>query len=143
MGKLTEQDHKKGDNWQSPLWVSLQNKTIERESTNNHHYGQTYRTRPQKGRQLTITTMGKLTAQAHKKGNNWQAHTCIQITTNICKHKGREMTVTIMCRLTGTLFTNIINNPSRCVILINISAILAAMVTWWLWTLMCNVKVIW
>jgi hypothetical protein len=27
MGKLTAQDHKKGGNWQSPLWVSLQNKT--------------------------------------------------------------------------------------------------------------------
>jgi hypothetical protein len=51
MGKLTAQDHKKGGNWQSPLWVSLQDKTTKR-------------------RHLTIITMGKLTAQDHKKGDN-------------------------------------------------------------------------
>jgi hypothetical protein len=117
MGKLTEQDHKKGDNWQSPLWVSLQNKTIERETTNNYHYGQTDSTRPQRGRHLTITTMGKLTEQDHSKGDTWQSPLWVSLqnktiereTTNNHHYgqtystrpqKGRHLIITTMGKLT-------------------------------------------
>jgi hypothetical protein len=53
MGKLTAQDHKKGDNWQSSLWVKLEHKITKREA--QLPIRESFQNK--KGKQLTSTHM--------------------------------------------------------------------------------------
>ena len=43
-----EKDHRKGDNWQSPLWANLQHKTTKREEPDNCQYEKVFKIKPYK-----------------------------------------------------------------------------------------------